>query len=487
MNRHATLNRFYRLVWNDRLAAYVAVAETTKGRGKRSVRAGALAAVFMAAMGLCAPYARAGPPNPPAPTQLPTGAQVTAGSASINQSGTHLDVNQSSNRAVINWNTFNVGSQAQVNYNQPSSSSATLNRVLDSNPSQILGKITANGQVYFVNPNGVYFGKSASVDVGALVASTHSIKDADFMAGKLKFSRDGSTGSVVNEGEIRAALNGFVALLAPEVRNEGVIVAQLGTVALASGEAVSLQFDGEGRLHNVTVEPSQIKALVENKGAVLAPGGLIILSARAVDRLQGGVVKNSGRLEATGMQMRGGKIVLEGGSSGVVENSGTLDASSAEGQGGRIVVTGEQVLIKSGSHLTASGATGGGEVLVGGDWQGSGGLYQATTVTMEQGASIDVSATKVGSGGTAVLWSDVGSPLSVTRAYGSVEAKGGPNGGDGGRIETSGHVVDTSEITVNAGATRGKGGLWLIDPADSTVTQAIANGYVTTLNPPVPE
>ncbi len=206
MNRHATLNRFYRLVWNDRLATYVAVAETAKGRGKRSVRAGALAAVFIAAAGLCAPYAMAGPPNPPAPTQLPTGAQVTAGSATVKQSGTYLDVNQSSNRAVINWNTFNVGAAAQVNYKQPSSSSATLNRVLDSNPSQILGKITANGQVYFVNPNGVYFGKSASVDVGALVASTHNIKDADFMAGNMKFSRDGSTGSVVNEGEIRAAL-----------------------------------------------------------------------------------------------------------------------------------------------------------------------------------------------------------------------------------------------------------------------------------------
>ena len=74
--------------------------------------------------------------------------------------------------------------------------------MLDSNPSQILGKITANGQVFFVNPNGVYFGKSSSVDVGALVASTKNIKDADFMAGNMKFTRDGSTGSVVNEGEI---------------------------------------------------------------------------------------------------------------------------------------------------------------------------------------------------------------------------------------------------------------------------------------------
>ena len=396
MNRHATLNRFYRLVWNDRLATYVAVAETAKGRGKRSVRAGALAAVFMSAVGLCAPYALAGPPNPPAPTQLPTGAQVTAGSASINQSGTYLDVNQSSNRAVINWNTFNVGAAAQVNFNQPSVSSATLNRVLDTNASQILGKVTANGQVYFVNPNGVYFGKSASVDVGALVASTHNIKDADFMAGNAKFSRDGSTGSVVNEGEIRAALNGFVALLAPEVRNEGVIVAQLGTVALASGEAVSLQFDGEGRLHNVTVEPSQIKALVENKGAVLAPGGLIILSARAVDRLQGGLVKNSGKLEATGMQLRGGKIVLD--ASDRIENTGVISANAGNsGPAGSITATAPEI-VNSGS-ISASGIVVAppGVTVPSAVTGGSITLDAASNFTQSAGARLDASGSAGGS------------------------------------------------------------------------------------------
>src|SRR5690606_32965880 len=161
----------------------------------------------------------------------------------------------------------------------------------DSNPSQIFGNITANGQVFLTNPNGVHFGKSATVDVGGLVATTHGVDAAEFMAGNTTLTRNGATGSVVNEGQLNAALGGYIALLAPEVRNSGIIVAKLGTVALAAGEAFTLNFDG-AQLASITAEPSTIAALVENRSAIVAPGGVIILSAKAVDRLQGGVVRN---------------------------------------------------------------------------------------------------------------------------------------------------------------------------------------------------
>ena len=111
---------------------------------------------------------------PVAATQLPTGGQVNAGQATLSQSGNTLNVNQTSQRAVVDWNTFNVGKDATVNFQQPNAQSATLNRVSDSQPSQILGRITAPGSVVLVNPEGVYFGKSSSVDVGGLVATTHN-------------------------------------------------------------------------------------------------------------------------------------------------------------------------------------------------------------------------------------------------------------------------------------------------------------------------
>jgi filamentous hemagglutinin family protein len=348
MNAHASINRIFRVIWNEALGSWVPVSEISRGRGKRHGRPAAVLAPLAVALGLgiglpahaagvapgAAPIPRAvsaasALSAPPAPNQLPTGATVVAGSATIAPGSTSgvavLNIDQSTQRAVIDWNTFNLGSAAQVNFNQVNSSSATLNRVLDSNASQIFGKITATGQVFLLNPNGVYFGKSASVDVGSLAATTDSIGNADFIAGKSTFTRNGATGSVVNDGQLQAGLGGYIALLAPEVRNNGVVIAHLGTVAMASGESITLNFDGN-HLAGITVKPSTIAALVENKGAVLAPGGLIILSAQAVDHLLGGVVNNSGTLEATGLATKGGRIVLE--ASDRIDNSGTMAANA---------------------------------------------------------------------------------------------------------------------------------------------------------------
>lgn len=428
------MNKTYRLVWNELTGAWIAVAEHVKARGKRSS-----GVVLAAAAVLSAPAFAQTPGAPPAPTALPTGGQIVAGQAGITQSGAAMTINQGSQRAAIDWQTFNIGSQASVHFQQPAGGVA-LNRVADPNPSQIFGRLTATGQVFLSNPSGIYFSPSASVNVGALVATTHTISLDDFMAGKTRFERNGASGEVINAGELQAALGGYIALLAPEVRNEGVIVANMGTVALAAGEAFELQFDSNNTLASLRVDPATVNTLVENKTAVLAPGGLVILSARAVDTLQGSVV-----------------------------NSGDISASSLVSKGGRILLEGDDITLSSGSLLEASGATGGGEVLVGGDWQGSGDMHQATRVTMEEGASIDASATVSGDGGKVVLWSDVSNQGSVTEAHGSILAKGGTHGGDGGRIETSGHVIDVSGVTGSAAASLGAAGEWLFDPTNVSI------------------
>ena len=154
------MNKTYRLIWNDFTNTWVAVSEIARARGKR-----ASGAVLLAAAGFIAvPPAPvfAAPPNPPAATALPTGGKLVAGQASIAQSAATLTITQSSNRAAIDWTTFNVGAQAQVNFNQPSVTSVTLNRVLDANPSQIFGRISANGQVFLSNPSGVYFSPTST-------------------------------------------------------------------------------------------------------------------------------------------------------------------------------------------------------------------------------------------------------------------------------------------------------------------------------------
>jgi filamentous hemagglutinin family protein len=276
-------------------------------------------------------------PPPVAAAQLPTGGQVKAGQATISQSGNTLNVNQTSQRAVVDWNTFNLSKDATVNFQQPNAQASTLNRVADTQPSQILGRITAPGQVILVNPQGVYFGKSASVDVGGLVATTHDAVNREFMEGQIKLSRNGATGRVENEGELRAALGGYIAMLAPEVRNNGVIVANLGTVALAAGESFELKFDGNGALSNVRVSAASINTLIENKSAIKAPGGFIILSAQAASRLQTAVINNSGSIEAVGMARRAGRISLE--ATGAIFNSGSINANASGGADGGPVGT----------------------------------------------------------------------------------------------------------------------------------------------------
>ena len=246
------MNKTFRSLWSAATQTWVAVAETVRACGKacsparQAVRAGVLLGGLWATAG-------AGAQTAPPPTALPAGGAVSAGQARISHSGANMVIEQGSERAAINWQSFNVGSQAQVQFQQPSASSVTLNRVLSADPSQIFGRITANGQVILTNPQGVYFGRDARVDVGGLVATTHGMADADFMAGKSRFERQGSTGRVVNEGELKAALGGYIALLAPEVRNQGAIIAHMGTVALAAGEAIDLKFDSANRLTGLRV------------------------------------------------------------------------------------------------------------------------------------------------------------------------------------------------------------------------------------------
>lgn len=187
------------------------------------------------------------------PGELPIGAQVTQGQAAIAQSGAAMDINQSTHRAVINWQTFNIGSQAHVNFNQPSASSAALNRVLTPDASQIHGRLTANGQIFLLNPNGVIFGSGARVNVGALLTSTMEMSDSDFINGVYRFNRNTALRSILNQGHLTAADGGYIALLAPEVINEGIISARLGTVVLAGAEKATLDFNND-KLIGITVE-----------------------------------------------------------------------------------------------------------------------------------------------------------------------------------------------------------------------------------------
>ena len=198
----------------------------------------------------------------------PVGEQVTAGQATVSRAGPSTVINQTSDRAAINWQSFNIGTTEAVRFAQPSASSITLNRVLGQNPTEILGSLSANGQIFILNPNGVLFGKGAQVDVGGLVASTLSLGNSDFMAGRYRFVNEGAAGEVRNAGEI-IANGGYVALIGPRVKNEGAITATSGSVALAAGDQVTLNLNGN-KLIGLTVDQGALNALADNKGLIKA-------------------------------------------------------------------------------------------------------------------------------------------------------------------------------------------------------------------------
>ena len=264
---------------------------------------------------------------------LPEGGQVAAGQAAITTAGSTMTIAQQTAQAIINWQNFGIGSGEAVHINQPNSQAILLNRVIGSNPSEIFGQLTANGQVILVNPNGVFFRPGSSVDVGGLTASTLNIANEDFLKGQLRFAGD-SQNPVINAGTITAQ-NGYVNLLAKEVVNEGIIAAQTGSVNLAAGSGMSLDYNGDGKM-TVAVTDGAYQSAVTNKKLIQADGGLVVMTASGKDALMDSAVNNSGMIQANTLGKATGQISLTGDN---IATTGAISADgSSNGHGGTIKI-----------------------------------------------------------------------------------------------------------------------------------------------------
>ena len=444
----------------------------------------------------------------------PAGGTVVGGSATIQGAGTsNVTITQTSPSAIINWTTFNIGVGQTTTFNQPSSSSVVLNRVTGGlGPSEILGTLTANGRVFIINRDGILFGPGAVVNTAGFVATTHDIKNQDFMAGRYNFNIPGRPdASIVNQGTITATSGGFAALVAPGVRNSGTITATLGTVALGAANGFTLDLYGD-RLITLAVNDQiaasvkdvatgkPLKSLITNDGKIRANGGRVELTAAAARTVVDSVINTSGVIKANSIGTRNGMIVLSAGTAAtkpagaptqVVRVSGTLSAAGNKKgtKGGTIVVTGEDIKV-AGAKIDASGRAGGGKVLIGGDWGGGKpdtslvsnqsaklegfAIPTATTVSVDAATTINASARDRGDGGKVVLWSD-----SQTTFAGTILARGGESGGNGGFVETSSKQSLTVDGVVDLAAPRGRQGTWLLDPANLTIDNVAGPGVVT--------
>ncbi|MDI1225447.1 GLUG motif-containing protein [Acinetobacter sp.] len=366
------MNKIYKVIWNSQLKCWQAVSELAKNHNTshstvadkntltgsvKNLSAMALMRWTLWGLALLPLSIYAAISN----TELPTGANITKGSANIAQNGNTLNIHQNSQRLSTNWDTFNIGKDATVNFNQQNQSSIAINRVLDSNASQIMGRLNANGQVFLLNPNGVIFSKTAQVNVGGLVATTLSLNDSDIQNGKFTLTGNpNSTARVENHGSIQTLSGGTVALIAPNVKNTGRISSPNGANHLTAASQVTLALQ-DGSLTQYQVDQGVFQGLVDNGGAIIADNGAVYLTAKAKDRLSKAVVNHSGIIEANRLSQNAkGEIILLGDmQNGETNVSGVLKAEGRNGQDGGFIETSAAKIRIDNSTVVSTRSAGG--------------------------------------------------------------------------------------------------------------------------------
>ena len=360
----------------------------------------------------------------------PTGGAVVAGSATIGAAGPTLTVNQSTQSAIINWQTFSIANGETTKFIVPNSGAATLNRVAAGNPSQIYGNLQSNGILYLVNPSGIVVGPNGRIDTAGFMASTLDVSNQQFLkGGDLNFAGN-SDASIDNAGTIHASM-GDVYLIANQVNNTGKITAPQGTVGLAAGNDVLFQQAGNQHLF-VQATPAGTKRAtgVTNAGTIRAAAAELKAAGGNAYAL---AINNTGVIAATGYKKVNGQVYLtsDGGSIG---NSGKISAKQANGNGGMIALTGTSSTAKT------------------------------TANTVTNSGTLDASASIAGGTGGSI---SVKNMTGATVHSGAIIAQGG-QGGAGGMAEVSGHTVGFTG-TVDLTAAGGKTGNLLIDPTSLDV------------------
>ena len=267
---------------------------------------------------------------------------IVEGAADVLDTGLgETTINQSSIRAIGEADELHVGTSGHIIINQAAADALLVVRDigLDSDPTQILGRITSNGDLIIIDPNGVFFGKDSEIDVTGITTTTGELLNADIMDGNdsFTFNNVGAGGSIIIEGKITVNDAGLAAFVSPFITNHGVINAKLGNVVMAAGETVTLDLYGDGLLE-LAVDGELADALIENNNQINAEGGYVQVSASAAKGTVDNVVNNKGLITVASATVDGGKIILSGGDKGTVKNSGEVVTST----GGEINISGER-------------------------------------------------------------------------------------------------------------------------------------------------
>ena len=391
----------------------------------------------------------------------PTGAQAIHGSASLSQQGNRLVVTTANGagtaHSAINWQSFSIPAGQATHFAQPNPASTSINRVLGNNPSAIFGTLSSNGKLVLVNPAGIAVGAGAVVDTAGFTASTLRMRDANAIAGRMLFG-DGTGGGTLSVGGQILARSGDAVLIAPQVDVAAGALVQSpgGATVLTAGRTVEIT--GRG-LEGIRLQVQAPQDSAVNLGTLT--GDAVAMFA--------GTLKHSGLAQATAVTVNGGRVVLRATGDALVDGSASATAGN---RGGRIDLLGERVALHGQAMLDVSGAAGGGTVRIGGDYQGANAdVPNAKRTFVGQQTTIRADATGSGDGGRVIVWAD-----EVTRALGSIQARGGAQGGDGGFVETSGKRDLAFRAKVDVSAPHGAQGTVLLDPTTINIVGGTGDG-----------
>jgi filamentous hemagglutinin family protein len=365
----------------------------------------------------------------------PLGGAVTSGSATISTSGKTTTIQQGSQQAIIQWNSFNIQSGEKTQFVQPNSSSVALNRI---NPTQgastINGQLTSNGQIILINAAGLNFGSGAKVNVGGLIASTSDISNANFLAGKYIFDQASTyrNASVTNGGSIVAANYGLVAFLGNSVINNGMIQAEMGSIVLGSGAKFTLDFNGD-QLINFTVDAPSTAGTISNNGSLIADAGKILVTAQAATSVLDNVIDMAGNSQANSVSQQNGEIILSSNAGVVVAGKVSAKGSGTGNSGGTIQINASKFTTGSQAVLDASGDTGGGSISI-----------AANNITLVN-STVKANTLLSGMGGTITFNSN-----NAVFANSLVSATGLGAGTTGGSIQVAANNINLSNSLLSA-------------------------------------
>lgn len=245
---------------------------------------------------------------------LPQEEKVVVGSATFSKTENKMTITQNSTTTQIDWKSFDIGQNKEVEFKQPGENAVAYNRVIGGNASQIQGKLKANGKVYLANPNGVIITKGAEINVAGLLATTKDLEkiseNGNSNSNSNQFTRKAKEGKVLTEGQVlnegKITAQDFVVLNGDQVINKGEISSNNGKVHLSSGYNFTFTLSDSGI--SVALEDNTVQGIVENEGSIKA--GEITLSAKGRNQALDSLVVNNGVLEATKVRNTNGKIVL---------------------------------------------------------------------------------------------------------------------------------------------------------------------------------